>query len=66
MPGIGERMSARNSTYTGDDGNMYYGDGTPVPPDVQRRFERREKAWDRWRRGEEVSPEELATGEAPK
>ncbi len=64
MAGIGERMSGRNSTVTGADGRMYYGDGTPVPPDVQRRFERREKAWARWERGEKVSGAELA-GDAP-
>ena len=62
MAGIGERMSGRNSTVTGADGRMYYGDGTPVPPEVQRRFEAREKALARLRAGEDVSPAELYGG----
>lgn len=59
MPGIGERMDARNSTYTDADGRMFYGDGTPVPPEVRRRLDARAAAWRRWEAGEDVPDEEL-------
>ena len=46
MAGIGDRMSARNSTIVGKDGIMRYGDGTPVPLETRLRFEsRRTGAW---------------------
>ena len=39
MAGIGDRMSARNSTFVGPDGIMRYGDDSPVPPVIRVRFE---------------------------
>ena len=59
MAGIGDRMSSANSTFEDADGNMFYADGTPVPPETARRLEYRARAWARREAGEDVSSDEL-------